>query len=96
MDYNNNNQDYPFFDSNSDDLDYPVGSLDQASTSSLCSAINAQKNIQQKKKPNTNTKVSSKFNCCQGLGLNHQPRNPRNTVWNTVFFMNNFIRYKKI
>ncbi len=38
------------FDSNSDDLDYPVGSLDQASTSSLYSAINSQKNIQQKGK----------------------------------------------
>ncbi len=66
IDDNNNNQDYSFdFDSNSDDLDYPVGSLDQASTSSLYSAINSEKNIQQKKKPNTNTKVSSKFNSCK-------------------------------
>ena len=60
LDYDNNNQDYgdsnPFLDSD-DDLDYPI---DPSSASSLYSAVNSQKNLQQRRKPNTNTKVSSK------------------------------------
>ena len=60
IDYNNQD-DYggnSFFDS-VNDFDYSA--LDPASTSSLYSAINSEKIKQQKKKPNVNTKVSSKL-----------------------------------